>query len=184
MGRRLDGVARWLAYFGGVVLVGIALVTVISVIGRALIWAGLGPIKGDFEIVEMGCAIAVFLFLPLCQLRRGHVSVDIFISRLPLRVQAFLGFVGDAALTLASGVILWRFWLGFGEKFPYGSETFRSLLGMGAKPFFAETSYELELPVWIPFGLALIGAFFFFVICVYTMWRSLNWVLAGQEGAL
>lgn len=184
IGRRLDALARWLAYFGGLILVGLALVTVFSITGRALLPLGLGPIKGDFEIVEMGCAIAVFSFLPLCQLRRGHVSVDIFVSRLPLRMQAFLGFLGDLALSLAAFVILWRLWLGFGEKFPYGSEAFRNALGIGYKPFFAETSYELELPVWIPYGLSLIGAAVFFLICLYTLWRSLNWVLAGQEGAL
>ena len=117
MGRVMERISRGLAYFGGVVLAGIALTTVASVIGRALLGFGLGPIKGDFEIVEMGCAIAVFSFLPWCQLRRGHVTVDIFISRLSDRTQAVLGLVGDVMLSLAAFVILWRLWLGFGEKF-------------------------------------------------------------------
>ncbi len=183
IGFRLERIDRQLAYFGGFILAIISIVTVVSIIGRALLGFGFGPIKGDFEIVENGCAIAVFAFLPLAQLRRGHVTVDIFVQALPLRVQAFLGLLGDVLLTIAAFLILWRLYLGFGEKFPYGSETLRHALGMGAKPFFPETTYELEVPVWIPYSLALIGAFFFFVTGVYTVWRSLNWTIAGQEGA-
>lgn len=183
-GRVLGGISRWLAYFGGVMLAAVAVMTVVSIIGRALTGFGFGPIKGDFEMVEAGVAIAVFAFLPWCQLKRGHVTVDVFIARLPLRLQAALGFVGDTLLTLAGFVILWRLWLGFGEKFPYGPESLRSVLGMGSKPFFPQTTYELELEIWIPYGLSLVGALVFFLVGLYTMWRSLNWVIDGQEGSV
>ncbi|HGG05343.1 MAG TPA: TRAP transporter small permease, partial [Aliiroseovarius sp.] len=169
---------------GGTVLAGIALMTVVSIIGRALIPFGLKPIKGDFELVEAGCAIAIFAFLPWCQIRRGHVTVDIFIQNLPSRVQAFLGLVGDTLLMVASYVILWRLWLGFGEKFPYGGDGFRQALGMGSKPFFVETTYELELPIWIPYAAALVGAALFFIVALYSVWRALNWVLDGREELL
>jgi len=190
VGRILERVAKWLAYFGGTILAAVAGVTVASIIGRFFdaiqgdVLKGLidlGPVKGDFELVEMGCAVAVFAFLPYTQFKRGHVTVDLFIERLPDRAKAFLAFVGDFMLAVAAYIILWRLWLGFGEKFPYGSDAMRGFFGMGYKPFFAETSYELELPVWIPYALSLIGAFFFFVVAVYTAWRSLNWVLKGRE---
>ncbi|MEM7723352.1 MAG: hypothetical protein AAF376_13380, partial [Pseudomonadota bacterium] len=80
-------------------------------------------------------------------------------------------------------VIAWRLFIGFGEKFPYGSDSLRAALGFGSRPFFPETTYELEIQVWIPYGLALIGAVLFFVTALYTVWRSLNWVLAGEEPA-
>ena len=182
IGLRLERIGRRMAYFGGIILAVIAVVTVASIIGRALLPFGLGPIKGDFEIVEIGCAIAVFSFLPLAQLRRAHVTVDIFVSALPARARAFLGLLGDTLIAIAAFIILWRLWLGFGEKFPYGSEPLRAFLGFGPKPFFAEMSYELEIPMWIPFGLCLIGAFLFFVTSLYTVWRALNWTIAGQEG--
>lgn len=181
VGRWLNKVTRYLAYGGGLILAGMAILTVISVIGRRFTGIGLGPIKGDFELVEAGCAIAIFAFMPLAQMRRAHVTVDIFIQSLPVRAQCFLGFIGDFLIALASSVILWRFWLGFGEKFPYGSDAFRNAFGMGSKPFFPETTYELELPIWIPYGMALIGAFFFALVSIYTVWRSLNWTLDGQE---
>ncbi len=181
IGRILEKISKWLAYFGGVILAGLAGMTVVSIIGRALIGFGLQPIRGDFEIVEMGCAVAVFSFLPWCQMKRGHVTVDIFIARLPDRVQAILGLIGDTLLAVAAYVILWRLWLGFGEKFPYGGDGFRTAFGMGSKPYFVETSYELELPIWIPYGAALVGALFFFLIALYTVWRALNWVFLGRE---
>ncbi len=181
VGRQLEFIAKMLAYAGGFILAIIALVTVASIIGRALLFAGFGPIKGDFELVEMGCAVAIFAFMPLAQMRRAHVTVDIFISRLPEQVQAFLGFMGDILIALISGVLLWRFWLGFAEKFPYGSDALRTKLAMGPKPFFPETTYELEVAIWIPYSMALTGALFFFIISLYTVWRSLNWTLQGQE---
>ncbi len=170
-----------MAYSGGAVLVAIALTTVISIIGRTLSGFGLSPVKGDYEIVEMGCAIAVFAFMPWCQFKRGHVTVDIFISKLSDRMQAVLGLIGDLFLTGAAFIILWRLWLGFGEKFPFGSDGLRNVLGMGAKPFFAESTYELEIPLWIPFGLSLVGAAFFMIVAAYSVWRSFNWVLDGKE---
>ncbi|MFQ6547934.1 TRAP transporter small permease [Aestuariibius sp. 2305UL40-4] len=180
--RALEPLARWLAYLGGVILVAVAIMVVASIIGRRLIFAGLGPIPGDYELVEAGVGIAVFYFLPWCQLRRGHVTVDILVDTLPKRGKALFGFLGDSLIALAAGVIFWRFYLGFGEKFPYFSEAWRDRLAMGYKPFFPETSYELEIPIWIIYGLALIGAAVFFVVSLYAVWRSLNWLLAGEEG--
>ncbi|WP_456390891.1 TRAP transporter small permease [Profundibacter sp.] len=181
VGRWLEKITRTVAYGGGFVLALIALVTVASIIGRFFLFAGLGPIKGDYEIVEMGSAIAIFAFMPFAQFKRGHVVVDIFTSRLSERFQTFLGFAGDSLIALASGVLVWRFWLGLGEKIPYGSDIFRSALSMGYKPFFVETTYELSVPIWIPYALAFIGAALFFVVSLFTMWRSLNWTLEGRE---
>lgn len=180
-GRVLDAIARVLAYAGGFILVGLALMTLVSVIGRRLTEFGLRPIAGDYELVEMGCAIAIFAFLPWCQLNRGHVTVDLFVARLPGRVQSVLVLIGDLLITVVAFLILWRFYLGVGEKFPYGSDAFRDAFSMGYKPFFPETTYELQIPVWIPQGLALIGAALFFVISLYTVWRSLNAVLGAEE---
>lgn len=181
VGRALEKISRAMAYVGGFVLAMIALVTVASIIGRFFLFAGLGPIRGDYEIVEMGSAIAVFAFMPFAQFKRAHVVVDIFTTRLSQRFQTFLGLVGDGLIALVSGVIVWRFWLGLGEKIPYGSDALRSALSMGYKPFFAETTYELSVPIWIPYSFAFVGAFMFFIVSVFTVWRSLNWTLEGRE---
>lgn len=164
IGDVLERVARTLAIVGGLILVGLALMTVASILGRAFIFAGLSPIKGDYEMVEMGCAIAIFCFLPLCQLRRGHVTVDVFINLFPTRVRIFLSLLGNVALFLAAGLIAWRLWLGTIDKLSYGEET-----------------YELGLPLGYAYTAAMVGAVLFAVVAFYTVWRSLNEMIVGEE---
>lgn len=181
-GRVIAHVAGAMAWIGGLILTALAIMVCLSILGRQLdgIWI-FGPISGDYELVEAGTAIAVFAFLPWCQLKRGHVAVDIVVQALPYRWKAFSGLVGDILLAVVAYVIAWRLYVGFAEKFPHGSDAVRSALGMGPRPFFAETTYELEIPVWIPYGLSLIGAVLFFVTALYTVWRSVNWVARGME---
>ncbi|MCW9043641.1 MAG: TRAP transporter small permease [Pseudopelagicola sp.] len=183
MGRVVDAIARVMAYGGGLILLAISAMTVISIIGRAGVGYGLAPVPGDYELVAHGCALAVFSFLPYCQLKRGHVTVDVLTDRFPVRIRALLGLLGDVLITLAAFVLLRQLWLGFGEKFPYGGDALREALAMGYKPFYPETTYELQIPVWIPYGVALLGAALFALVSLYTVWRSLNWIGAGQEGA-
>lgn len=166
VGDVLEVCAKWLAVAGGALLVVLAILTVSSILGRALIFAGLGPIKGDYELVEMGCAIAVFSFLPWCQLKRGHVTVDIIVDMFPIRVKLFLTLLGNIALTAAATLIAWRLFLGAGDKISYGEET-----------------YELGLPLGYGMSVAMIGAALFAVIATYTVWRSFNELAAGGERA-
>lgn len=184
LGDAVELAARGLAWIGGAILLALAAMTMVSITGRALDWAGLRAVRGDYELVAHGCALAVFFFLPWCQLKRGHVTVDILTDRFPPRVQALFGLMGDTLITLASGVILRQLWFGFGEKFPYGSEPLREALGMGYKPFYPETTYELQIPVWILYAVALVGAAMMVVVGLYTMARAWGWVRAGREEAV
>ena len=102
VGWLLDRGAAGLAFCGGVVLVAIALTTVISIVGRALIPIGLSPIRGDFELVEMGVAVAVFGFLPWCQLNRGHITVDVFLINARRGVWNLTTVTGDIAITVVA----------------------------------------------------------------------------------
>ena len=75
--------ANWTAIVGGIVLVAMTLMVVASVAGRAMIGLGLGPVPGDFELVEVGVGIAIFYFLPWCYLRGGHATVDLLYMHMP-----------------------------------------------------------------------------------------------------
>lgn len=168
IGAFLERAAYWLALLGGFILAGLAIMTVVSVLGRALIPFGLSPIKGDYELVEMGCAIAVFSFLPWCQLKRGHVTVDIFVNNFSQRTQSVFELIGNIALASAAVLIAWRLWLGTRDKLSYGEET-----------------YELGLSVGWGYGLSMCGAILFAITATYTVWRSVNEVISGHpdEGA-
>lgn len=182
LGQAVTGLARGLALIGGALVLAVAAMVVVSITGRALDGLGpLGPVRGDYEMVAHGCAIAVFCFMPWCHLQRGHVTVDIVADRLPGRGKALLGLLGDICIAVAAAVIARQLWLGFGEKFPYGGDAFRAALGMGYKPFFPETTYELQVPVWILYAVALLAAGGLVIVSLYAVARAALWVARGQE---
>ena len=57
----LYALARWCCYIGGTIMTALALMSVYSVSIRAL---GFKPVQGDFELVQIGCAIAVSKGVP------------------------------------------------------------------------------------------------------------------------
>lgn len=155
--RLIHRTALALALAGGVALLGMTLLTVVSVTGRGLISIGLGPVPGDYELVEMAAAFAVFSFLPWCQLQRGHVTVDLFMAPLGRRVNLVADLIANLLLTAAAGVIAWRLWLGLQDRLAFG-----------------ETSFILGIPLWIGYVLASFGAALFVVVSLYTALRSLR----------
>ena len=182
-GRELERIARALAYFGGVVLISFAVMTVLSTIGRAFVGLqiGLGPVPGDFELVEAGTAVAVFCFLPWCQLKQGHVTVDIVADHLPARVNLTLILIGNVLVLIVAFVVAWRLWMGFGEQVTWFSQPVRDMLGFGYKPFTNNTTYVLGMPLWYGYLLSFIGAAFFALVSIFTVWRALNDLLGRKE---
>jgi TRAP-type C4-dicarboxylate transport system permease small subunit len=133
--------ARWSALTGGLVLVAITVMVVISVTGRALTGLGLGPVPGDFELVELGTGVAVFWFLPWTFLRGGHATVDLLYHHLPRAVQHVLTLVCDVLMLLLWAVLTWRLWDGMLEKREY-----------------LETTFILQLPIWWAYAACVVGA--------------------------
>ncbi|KZD04268.1 TRAP transporter small permease [Oceanibaculum pacificum] len=127
-GRLLERLTAAGAVFGGLVLVALTVMTLASVLGRALFAL---PVPGDYELVELGVATAVFAFLPYCQMRGGHVAVDIFTAKAPLAVRGALDRIGGLLLAGIAVLLCWRLWLGGLDYRQYG-----------------ETSMILALPVW------------------------------------
>jgi Tripartite ATP-independent periplasmic transporters, DctQ component len=91
-----------IAILGGLLTLAVAFLVVTSVLGRWLsgipaaerlataFGVRLGPINGDFEMVQMATAIAVFAFLPYTQARRGNIFVDTFTGKLSARANAWI----------------------------------------------------------------------------------------------
>jgi TRAP-type C4-dicarboxylate transport system permease small subunit len=107
--RVIAALARIWALFGGCVLLAIMLMTVASVALRATTGR---PILGDFELVEMGTAIAAFAFLPYCQQTGGNVLVDFFTQGAPERLKSGLAALASLLLLLLALLLLWRMSLG------------------------------------------------------------------------
>ncbi len=145
--------AKWLAVLGGLVLIAVTLVTCVSIFGRAFIWAGLRPVPGDFEIVEAGVGFAVFAFLPWCQLKRAHATVDVFTLYFPDRVNRIIDFLAELLMTVVILAIAWRLWFGMMDKIR-----------------FRETTFILQFPVWWGFAAAMVAAAIAVIVSVYMLY--------------
>jgi len=181
--RFANQLSKGLVFFGGAVLTVLAFMTVLSTIGRAFVGLqiGLGPIPGDFELVEAGTAVSVFCFMSWCQLNQGHVTVDIFTNQFGQRANALLILIGNSLIFIVAFVIAWRLWMGFGEQVTWFSQPIRDLIGFGYKPFTNNTTYILGMPFWYSYLLSFIGAFCFALISAFTVWRSLNDLLGRDK---
>ncbi|TSE23486.1 TRAP transporter small permease [Tepidimonas aquatica] len=133
--------AKWSALVGGLVLVALTLMSVASITGRALIGLGLGPVPGDFELVEIGTGVAVFLFLPWTYLRGGHATVDLLYDRMPAAARKAVSMACDLLMLALWVVLTWKLWDGMLEKREY-----------------LETSFILQMPVWWGYAASLVGA--------------------------
>ena len=133
--------ARWAAWVGGVVLLALTLMVVASVTGRALIGLGLGPVPGDFELVEVGVGIAVFFFMPWCYLRGGHATVDLLYMHTPKWAQNAIDLISDVLMLAVWLVMTWMLFQGMLEKREY-----------------AETTFILQMPVWWAYAFCVLGA--------------------------
>lgn len=162
--------ARKMAILGGIVLGLLILLVCISVAGRtlngflhtvlspvapdlaqALLDTGVGPINGDFELVEAGIAFAIFAFLPLCQITGGHATVDIFTNLLPLRANRGLRMVTEIVFAAVLVLIAWRLFEGMLSKMSYG-----------------ETTFLLQFPIWWAYAASFAGAVVAALVGVYT----------------
>lgn len=159
----MEWLARALALMGGIVLIAMTILTCVSITGRAMIPFGLGPVPGDFELVEAGAGFAIFAFLPWCQISRGHASVDLFTSFLPDGVNRFIDLIAEILLTIMVLVIAWRLWVGTGDKMRYG-----------------ETTFILQFPLWWAYAASLVGALVACVISVYMVGVRARELVTGR----
>jgi TRAP-type C4-dicarboxylate transport system permease small subunit len=156
-GKWLGRVCRWFAVVGGAVLVAITLMSVASIVGRSLFGK---PVPGDFELVQIGCAICVAAFLPWCQMQRGNIIVDFFTVRASARTRAWLDVFGALLVAAVMLLVGWR-------------------TGVGALAVKAsgETSMIMGFPSWIGYAFMTPGFVLTALAAAYTAydaWRGRN----------
>jgi TRAP-type C4-dicarboxylate transport system permease small subunit len=108
------------ALAGGVIVCAMAALVTASVLAR---WVSGLPVSGDFEMVQMGAALAVFCFLPFCQAQRANIVVDTFTTRLSARARARIDAVWDVLYAIAMGVIGYAMLPGVAAAWRSGEET-------------------------------------------------------------
>jgi TRAP-type C4-dicarboxylate transport system permease small subunit len=153
--------ARLMAYLGGVVLIALIVITCASIVGRSLntiahgpfasehltwlaqflIDKGVGPVPGDFELLEAGIAFAVFSFLPWCQMNNGHATVDLFTSRFGPGINRLIDLITAILMAVVFAIIAWRLSVAMDDKMRYG-----------------ETTFILQFPIWWSYALSAAAA--------------------------
>jgi TRAP-type C4-dicarboxylate transport system permease small subunit len=105
MHKLLRHVAWFFALAGGAVASIVALMMVLSIVGRALLGQ---PIQGDVELTQFGIALCISLCLPWCQLHGANIMVDFFTQRLPQRGVRALDGAGALLLALMCALLSLR----------------------------------------------------------------------------
>ena len=107
--RALSTLAQLCAILAGLLLTAITLMTCVSLIGRNTTgWT----INGDFELTGVATGAAIALFMPLCQLKRGHIIVDFFTAKASESTNNFLDRVGALCVCGVFALMAWRTVLG------------------------------------------------------------------------
>jgi TRAP-type C4-dicarboxylate transport system permease small subunit len=133
------------AILGGIVLLAVVAMNVISVVGAVF-----GkPFPGDFEMTEVGVAVAAFAFLPYCQLTDANVTADIFTAHARPRTIALFKLLASLVALLFAAMLLWRMYEGMGNQREYGYTT-------AILQFPSWTAY---IPILISLALLVVAAF-------------------------
>ncbi|NVK29501.1 MAG: TRAP transporter small permease subunit [Gammaproteobacteria bacterium] len=180
----VEKIAKAMAVIGGLVLTMLIVLTCISVTGRgintfshwawfettfpglsaSLIETGVGPILGDFELVEAGIAFAIFSFLPICQLHSSHATVDVFTSMLPKQAELWLKALWEVVFAVVIILIAVKLYDGMSSKIRNG-----------------ETTFLLQFKVWWSYALSLLAAMVAALVAVYCALVRIKGAVAHQE---
>ena len=162
-GRMLLAIAKNLAILGGLIFVGLVVMSIVSIVGRKLFSY---PIPGDVEVLQMCAAFAASAFFAYCHLANGDVKVDFFTQRMAPRRVAAMDAFGSLMVGLFGTLIAWR-----------------TAAGALAIKEVGETSAILGWPVWIAQALMVPGFVLLGVAGFYTCamhWRARSAQRAGR----
>ena len=150
----LASLTRALAIAGGALLTAVAVIVCVNVGMR---WLLHSAVPGDIELVQLGTALGVFAFLPLCQLHRANIMVDTFTTGLPKRVRNGLDALWDLVWAFIALVLAWRLVIG-------AYDTMRS----------NTVSMMLGLPTGWAIAFGALAFAFVGVVSIATAWRLLR----------
>ena len=150
---------EWWALLGGAVLLCIALLTAWSA-ATGFIFGK--PLPGDFELTQIFVAVAVFSFLPYCQLTNANVTADLFTAGAGPRTVAALGVLAALLALGVSVVLTWRTWAGMLD--------YRQ---------FVETTAILKIPIWTAYVPAVISLLLLVLACVIVLVKNARALMRG-----
>lgn len=159
------------AILGGIVLMGAVSVTLINVAGftanvLARPFGGyISGLSGFEDMVTLWVGVVALSFMPYCQLKRGHISVDIFMKSAPGNLQNAMHVISNilmAAIAVFLGVMLY-----FGMNEARSDGTVTAVLGWD---------------VWVFMAPGIISCGLWAIAAIMTMRQPIDAKLAGAKG--
>ncbi|WP_428647013.1 TRAP transporter small permease [Roseibium sp.] len=147
------------ALLGGVLLLAVVAVNMLTIVGSMF---G-SPFPGDFELTEMGVAVAVFTFLPYCQLTGANVTADIFTAAASRRTIAFFTLLASLVALGFAGLLMWRMYYGMLDQKEYDY-----------------TTTILQIPHWMAFVPILVSLALLALAALVTLLRDVKVLSKGH----
>lgn len=160
-GMRLHAATRAFALAGGSLFIVLIAMSLVSIVGRKLFSM---PVPGDFELLQMGAAVAAATFFAYCQMSDGHVKVDFFTTWMPERLRAFLDGLAALLMCAVALLISWRTAIGAVSSFESG-----------------EASLMLGWPGWIAIALIVPSFILFALTGLYIAGRRFRHALGEAK---
>ncbi|MEZ5668966.1 MAG: TRAP transporter small permease [Alphaproteobacteria bacterium] len=162
LGRVLRRLIAWWALAGGFVLVALVVMTAASALSNLAFDLPFAP---DYELVKHFTAVAVFAFLPYCQLTGANISVDIFTERMGTRGKAVLALLG-AIFALAFAAVL----------------AVQMVDGMLGYVKYQEVTAVLKLPLWTAYPPALLSLALLVCAAVISICEAVDAIRSPDHG--
>lgn len=171
--KAMRSIAYGFALIGGAVLSFVIVMVCLSILGRTstsilysevvqtnlpalarfLLSTGVGPIKGDYEILEAAMPFTIFSFLAYCQITAGHATVDIFTDRLRGRARRVLAMVIEVIFAAVLILVAVQMYDGMNTMMRRNSLTF-----------------ILQFPVWWAYAAAMVPAV---IVVIVAIWMAI-----------
>ncbi len=140
--------SQW-ALLGGALVFAIMIVTSVNVgafgldrIAR-MFASNVSGLPGYEDFVRLAISCAALMFFPYCQLRRGHVVVDLFASSFPAAFVRLLDRLWLLIITLLALSLL--YWMILGMLETYADNALSPVLGWSEWPFYVPGIVSLFL---------------------------------------
>jgi TRAP-type C4-dicarboxylate transport system permease small subunit len=145
----LEQVVLWWALLGGAGLLLIVAATAFNVGAFAAdmvaqrFGGSIGAFPGYEDFVRLMVSAAVLMLFPYCQLRRGHVAVDLFVERMPQTVQRAIDAISLIGMTVL--VVFLLYWMVIGMTETRADHAVSRVLGWPEWPFYLPGLVSLAL---------------------------------------
>lgn len=159
-GKVLHMIAQLLALIGGIVVAAMAVLTTASVAARTFLGA---PIAGDYELVGIMNGVAVFAFLPYCQITLRNIVVDFFMDGASARTKSICDAIGSLLYFGLACLLTWRLIYGAIDMYKYSEQT-----------------PTLSIPRWITFPFDIACMFVLIVVTIYTLIQAYSEALTPK----